>query len=272
MVSRVVSFVLQGIDAVPCEIEVDLSPVGLPRTTVVGLPDTAVKESVERVRTAVLNSGYRFPQHRITINLAPADVRKEGPVYDLPFAIGLLEVGGTIARRESAGRSADARTAASSLVGPSGERSDDARAGGAASTAAPPQPVRLRDYCIAGELALDGRVRPIKGAISLAMMARQRGATGVIVPRANAAEAATVAGLRVLGVDTLAQVVGVLNGTAHLEPHPPIDVDAMLAAVEAPIDFGDVRGQEAAKRALTVACAGAHNVFELWSSSGHGDR
>ena len=96
MISRVHSFVLQGIDARPCEIEADLSPVGLPKTTVVGLPDAAVKESIERVRTALLNSGFRYPQSRITINLAPADVRKEGPVYDLPMAVALLLASGTI--------------------------------------------------------------------------------------------------------------------------------------------------------------------------------
>src|SRR4029453_5406982 len=96
VISRVHSFVLQGIDATPCEIEADLSPVGLPKTTVVGLPDVAVKESMERVRTALLNSGFRFPQTRITINLAPADVKKEGPVYDLPFAIALLRAEGAI--------------------------------------------------------------------------------------------------------------------------------------------------------------------------------
>ena len=96
MMSRVQSFVLQGIDGLRCEIEVDLATSGLPRTTVVGLPDAAVKESVERVRTAMLNSGYRFPQVRITVNLAPADVRKEGPVYDLPIAVALLMADGTI--------------------------------------------------------------------------------------------------------------------------------------------------------------------------------
>lgn len=263
VVSRVASFVLQGIDAVPCEIEVDLSPVGLPRTTVVGLPDAAVKESVERVRTAILNSGYRFPQHRITINLAPADVRKEGPVYDLPFAIGLLEVGGTITHRAGAAERSAERQGELAATGGGSIRSSAAGADRQRPTASLPAPPRLRDYCIAGELALDGRVRPIRGAISLAMMAKQRGARGVIVPRANAPEAATVAGLDVLGVDTLPQVVGLLNGTGHVEPHPPLDVERMLAAVEVPIDFGDVRGQEAAKRALTVACAGAHNVLMI---------
>ena len=122
VISRVHSFVLQGIDAVACEIEADLSTVGLPKTTGVGLPDAAVKESMERVRTAVLNSGYRFPQTRITINLAPADVKKEGPVYDLPFAVALLRAEGAI------------------------QPSMDSRP-------------RIDNYLIAGELALDGRLR-----------------------------------------------------------------------------------------------------------------
>src|SRR5688500_2945440 len=97
MIARVESFVLQGIDAIACELEVDLSPVGLPKQTIVGLPDAAVRESIERVRTALLNSGYRFPQTRMTINLAPADVQKQGPVYDLPIALSILSADGTIA-------------------------------------------------------------------------------------------------------------------------------------------------------------------------------
>ena len=234
MISRVDSFVLQGIDAIPCEIEVDLSPVGLPRTTVVGLPDTAVKESVERVRTALLNSGFRYPNSRITINLAPADVRKEGPVYDLPFAAALLRADATIAPLSGDGR-------------PS-----------------------LDEYLIAGELALDGRIRPIKGAISLAMLARQRGAAGVIVPAGNAAEAAAVDGINVLGVRTLGEVVGLFNGVCTVEPHPTLDVEALITQAQPEVDFGDVRGQEAAKRAVIIAAAGGHNLVTLWPSDGHG--
>jgi magnesium chelatase family protein len=226
MISRVHSFVLQGIDAVPCEIEVDLSPVGLPKTTVVGLPDTAVKESTERVRTALLNSGYRFPQSRITINLAPAAVRKEGPVYDLPFAIALLRADGTI-------------------VPAGGDR---------------PSP---EEFLVAGELALDGRVRPIKGAISLALLAKQRRSTGVIVPKLNAPEAAAVDGLVVLGVETLGEVVGLFNGQCRVEPHPTVEVSALIAQSRPAIDFADIRGQEAAKRAITVAAAGGHNVLMI---------
>ncbi|UCD74848.1 MAG: YifB family Mg chelatase-like AAA ATPase [Phycisphaerales bacterium] len=221
------SFVLQGIDAIPCEIEVDLSPVGLPRTTVVGLPDTAVKESVERVRTALLNSGFRYPNSRITINLAPADVRKEGPVYDLPFAAALLRADATI-------------------VPLSGEDRPS-----------------MDDYLIAGELALDGRVRPIKGAISLAILAKQRGAAGVIVPADNAAEAAAVDGIDVLGVRTLGEVVALFNGVCTIEPHPTLDVEALIVQAQPEVDFGDVRGQEAAKRAVIIAAAGGHNILMI---------
>ncbi len=226
MISRVHSFVLQGIDAIACEIEADLSPVGLPKTTVVGLPDIAVKESMERVRTALLNSGFRFPQTRITINLAPADINKQGPVYDLPFALALLRAEGGIQ--------------------PSvGERP------------------RMDDWLIAGELALDGRVRPIKGVISLAMLARQNKAKGVIVPLENAAEAAAVDGIVVLGVKTLGEVVGLFNGVTQIEPHQAIDADELIAQTKPAVDFADVRGQEAAKRAVLIAAAGNHNLLML---------
>ena len=226
MISRVDSFVLQGIDAIACEIEADLSPVGLPKTTIVGLPDIAVKESMERVRTALLNSGFRFPQSRLTINLAPADVRKEGPVYDLPIALALLAADGTI-------------EPAASGTG------------------------RAGDYLIAGELALDGRVRFIKGGTSLAMLARRLEKRGVIVPRENAGEAAAVEGIEVLGVSSLGEVVQFLNGRLALGPHPPIDADTLLAQARPEVDFADIRGQEAAKRALTVAAAGAHNMLMI---------
>lgn len=226
MISRVHSFVLQGIDAIRCEIEADLSTVGLPKTTIVGLPDAAVKESVERVRTALLNSGYRFPQTRLTINLAPADVRKEGPVYDLPIAVALLRADGTI------------------------EPSANGR----------PQP---DDYLVAGELALDGRVRPIKGAISLALLAKEIGATGVIVPAENAPEAASVDGIDVLGVRVLGEVVGLFNGQLRIAPHATIDTERLIAETKPPVDFGDIRGQEAAKRAILIAAAGGHNILML---------
>jgi magnesium chelatase family protein len=227
VISRVYSFVLQGIDAVRCEIEADLTRPGTRRTAIVGLPDAAVKESIDRVRTAILNSGYAFPRGRLTINLAPAHLRKEGPVYDLPIAVAVLQAGWTIA----APPATDGHEAESSLL--------------------------------AGELALDGRVRPVRGVVSLAQLARDLRMRGVIVAADSAAEAAVVEGIEVRGAATLGQVVGMLNGRCTLEPHPAVDLDALIADTKPEVDFGDVRGQEAAKRALTIAAAGSHNVLMI---------
>jgi len=227
MLSRVHSFVLQGIDAEPCEIEVDLSPSGLPKTMIVGLPDTAVRESVERVRTAIANSGLPFPQARTTINLAPADLKKEGPVYDLAIAVGVLAAEGAVSSMRSPGA-------------PS-----------------------LDDYLIAGELALDGRVRPVSGVISLALLAKRAKRRGVIVPAQNATEAAAVDGVEVLGARTLGEVAGFFNNQHVIKPTPTIDLEAVLAQAKAEVDFCEVRGQESVKRALTIAAAGAHNVLMI---------
>lgn len=226
MLARIRSSLLQGIDALPCDVEVDIDPTGIDKALIVGLPDAAVKESLERVRAALMNSGYYPPSGRLLINLAPADVRKEGPVYDLPIAVGLLVVQGVIHPDPSVG-------------------------------------MDLGKTVFAGELALDGTVRPIKGALALASMAKALGASSVVVPHFNAAEAAIVSGLEVFGVRTIAEVVGLISGTLERTPVPPLDVAAMLRTAEAPIDFGDVRGQESVKRALTIAAAGDHNIVLL---------
>lgn len=226
VISRIATFVLSGIEAVPCEVESGLTRSDIPSTTVVGLPDAAVRESVERVRSAIHASRFEYPFGRVTVNLAPADLRKEGPVYDLPIATATLLLGGTI---ESPPANADA-----------------------------PDP---DDFLFAGELALDGRVRPVRGVISLAMLARKRRKRGVIVPVANAAEAAVVDDIEVFGASALADVVGFLNGHGTLERVAPIDAESLLAEGRAEVDFADVRGQEAAKRAMTVAAAGMHNIL-----------
>lgn len=243
MLARVQSYLLQGIDALPCEVEVDFEEGGVDkqRATIVGLPDSAVKESVERVRSALTNSGYYFPLGRILINLAPADFRKEGPLYDLPIAIGLLMNIGVL--RPLAAR-------------PNGRTSNVA-------TIAAPQGLDPQKLVIAGELALDGRLRPVRGAIAMAALARQRGAEGVILPAENAAEAAVVDGINAYPARTLAEVVGLLTGQLEPVPHPPVDVTGLLESATVSIDFADVRGQEGVKRAITVAAAGAHNLVML---------
>ncbi len=233
MLARVQSYLLQGIDALPCEVEVDFSEtegtMTEPRSFIVGLPDTAVKESMERVRSAVSNSGYSPPMGRTLVNLAPADVRKEGPTYDLPIAIGLLAVQGVV--RPVRGTE---------------ERGLD-----------------YRKLVFGGELALDGRLRPIKGAIAMAALAKQRGAAGVVVSADNAQEAAVVEGVNVYAARTLSEVVGLLTGHIEAEPVPPPDVGAMLRNAAAPIDFAEVRGQEGVKRAIVIAAAGGHNLLML---------
>ena len=221
MLAQVHSFVLQGIDPIACEVEVDVADRGLVKATIVGLPDAAVKESIERVRSALINSGYPFPMSRLLVNLAPADIRKEGPIFDLPIAVGLLLAEQVI------------------------------------------QTQRHLRYLFAGELALDGRVRPVNGVINLAILARKQGLEGVIVPVENAAEAAVVGDLRVIPADSLASVVGYLNESHEIEPHAELDVEDLLSQGQAPVDFSDVRGQEGAKRAVTIAAAGGHNLLMI---------
>ncbi len=220
MLAQVHSFVLQGIDPVACEVEVDVAERGLAKTTIVGLPDAAVKESLERVRSAIANSGYPFPLTRMLVNLAPADIRKEGPAFDLPIAVGLLLAEQVI------------------------------------------QTTKHKRYLFTGELALDGRLRPVNGAINLAILGRNMGVEGVIVPTDNAAEASS-AGVPVYPAATLSEVVGFLNDQLPIEPAPEPDVDALLEHAQPTVDFADIKGQEAAKRAVMVAAAGGHNLLMI---------
>lgn len=225
---RIQSFALRGIDALPVEIECDERftdraddrESSASTISIVGLPDASVRESVHRVRAAIWNSELPTPRGRCTINLAPADLRKEGPVYDLPIALAMLRMQGVI------GESADARLAA---------------------------------FGIAGELSLDGLVRPIRGATNFAALARAAGLRGVVVPAENAPEAAAVEGLEVHGVSRLSEAVGFLNGLLEVrrEP-PPAECPPPFGAA---IDFADVRGQEAAKRAVALSAAGGHNLL-----------
>ncbi len=277
MLARVQSFLLEGIDARPCEVEVDHDDVGMdPRATVVGLADTAVKESLERVRSALVNAGFAFPGGRVLINLAPADVRKEGPAYDLPIALGVLMVqgiGGPAAAPKVATRKPQAlqgtgvrkspAPGAPAGPGPASPPSPDDADFLADLDALTPEPLDPRRYLFAGELALDGRLRPIKGVIAMAALAAERGYAGVVVPKENAAEAAVVPGIEAIGASTLVEIVGFLTGRLTPEPHPPTDIAAMLSTAAPEIDFADVRGQEAVKRALVIAAAGGHNLLML---------
>ncbi len=218
MLIKVFGAAVQGIDATLITIEVNSSRGCM--FYMVGLPDSAVKESHQRIISALQVNGYRMPTSNIVINMAPADIRKEGSAYDLPLAIGMLAAAETI------------------------------------------KPDKLESYLMMGELSLDGSLQPIKGALSIAIKARELGFKGLIVPKQNAREAAVVNKLSTYGVSNIKEVVEFFNGTKELVP-TQVDARKEFYAQQSTFDpdFSEVKGQENVKRALEVAAAGGHNIL-----------
>ncbi|WP_373653851.1 YifB family Mg chelatase-like AAA ATPase [Schlesneria sp. DSM 10557] len=223
MLAKLTTYSLLGIDALPVEVEVDISPGAMPKTILVGLAEAAVRESTHRIERALVNCGYVRPLDRIVINLSPADLPKEAASFDLPIAMGMLVA--------------------------SGQLTSDA----------------LSQYAAIGELALDGTIRPAKGALSMALAAKEQGWRGIVLPAANAQEAAVVEGIDIIPVTSLTEAVGFYSGQLEIPPQPFSWADAVASYGQYGVDYSDVRGQESAKRAVTVAAAGAHHLLMLGS-------
>jgi len=219
MFAKVLSSAVIGIDAYIVEVEVEISQ-GHPAFSTVGLPEGAVRESKERVKASIKNSGYHFPSDRITVNLAPADIKKEGSAFDLPMALGILPATGLVSG------------------------------------------VSYDNHLILGELSLDGLIRPIKGALPIAITAKEMGLRGIFLPAENATEAAVVGGINIYPLETFSQLIEALLGISTINPFQ-VDADKLFPKPNHEVDFSDVRGQENVKRAMEISAAGAHNMIMI---------
>lgn len=222
MLARLKTFALVGIDAVPVDVEVDVSSSAQPKTILVGLPEATVRESTHRIGRALANSGFIRPAERIVINLAPAELPKQAATFDLPITLGILAASGQI------------------------------------------ELANMEGYAFVGELALEGSTRHAKGVLSMAMQAaKMPDIHGIVVPRQNAQEASVVESLDVIPIDSLGQAAGFVSGSLDLDPFPSHLDELFGQYAQYDVDFADVRGQEMAKRALTIAAAGKHNLLMI---------
>jgi len=232
MPSKIFSAAVVGLDSQIIEVETDVS-YGLRCFNIVGLPDKAVEESKERVGTAIKSSNFQSPHQkpqRVLVNLAPADLKKEGSLYDLPIALGYLSASGQI------------------KFNPQGK-------------------------IFIGELSLDGKLRPVKGVLSIVLTAKEKGFREIILPKENAPEAALISaadktgqGLKIIGLESLKEIIGYLKGTVQINSFE-INIEDFLEKPNYPINLGWIKGQESSKRALEIIAAGAHNLFMLWKLS-----
>jgi magnesium chelatase family protein len=220
MSSKVLSATTIGLDSEIVEVEADTVSAGLHQFNIVGLPDTAVKESRDRVSSAIRNSGFNPPHRagRVTINLAPADLKKEGPIYDLPIALGFL-----LATKQIS--------------------------------------FNFIDKLFLGELSLDGKVRPIKGVLPMAILAKEKGIRELYIPKENISEASVISGIEIFGISSLIELIDHFSGEDKISPAPKIDLENLFAYENYISDMSHVRGQEHAKRALEIAAAGGHNII-----------